>query len=266
MPWHHRYIGNPVLTGILNLFFRSPIRDAHCGLRGFRKDAYGRLGLTTPGMEFASEMVVRACLSHQKITEVPTVLHPDGRGRPPHLRSFRDGWRHLRYMLMCTPTFLFLLPGLFLTLMGLAAIPAVVLSGYGVFDNAFGPNFMYSASLVAIGGFHLLAFGLLAKFYTHRVDPVFRDPQVERAAGMFSVERGLAIGVLLIVAAIALGLPVLFQWARTREVSSPARWIFAGTLFSLGLETVFVAFLAGIINLPREPRRAEGSETGKLLP
>ncbi|WP_406696697.1 glycosyltransferase family 2 protein [Singulisphaera sp. Ch08] len=259
MPWHHRYIGNPILTGILNLFFQTPIHDAHCGLRGFRKDAYGRLGLTTPGMEFASEMVVRACLSHQKVTEVPTVLHPDGRDRPPHLRSFRDGWRHLRFLLMCTPTFLFILPGLFLTLLGLVAIPAAVLSGYGAFAGAFGPNFMYTASLVSIGGFHLLAFGLLAKFYTHRVDPVFRDPQVERAAGIFSVERGLALGLILIAVAVALGSPVLIQWARTQRVTSPAQWIFAGTLFSLGLETVFGSFLAGIINLPREPRRAEVS-------
>ncbi len=265
MPWHHRYIGNPVLTGILNLFFRSPVRDAHCGLRGFRKDAYGRLGLTTPGMEFASEMLVRACLSHQKISEVPTVLHRDGRDRPPHLRSFRDGWRHLRFMLMCTPTFLFIVPGLFLTLLGLAAIPAAVLAGFGLITGPYGPNFMYTASLVAAGGFHLLAFGLLAKFHTHRVDPVFRDPQVERAAGIFSVERGLVIGIVLIMAAAALGLPVLLHWALTREVNSPARWIFAGTLFSLGLETVFVAFLAGIINLPRESRHVEG-EAGTVIP
>jgi glycosyltransferase involved in cell wall biosynthesis len=103
MPWSHRYIGNPVLTGILNLLFHSPIGDAHCGLRGFRRDAYERLGLETTGMEFASEMVVKACLAHQKIAEVPIVLYPDGRDRPPHLRSFRDGWRHLRFLLSHSP-------------------------------------------------------------------------------------------------------------------------------------------------------------------
>src|SRR2546428_2813355 len=110
MPWSHRYVGNPILTGILNLFFRSPIRDAHCGLRGFRKDAYERLGLTTPGMEFASEMVVKASLHGQKISEVPTTLKPDGRDRPPHLRSFRDGWRHLRFLLLMCPLWLYLIP------------------------------------------------------------------------------------------------------------------------------------------------------------
>src|SRR5262245_49476132 len=108
MPWLHRYIGNPVLSGILNLFFRTPIGDAHCGLRGFRRDAYQQLGLNTTGMEFASEMVVKASLTGQKISEVPIVLHPDGRDRPPHLRSFRDGWRHLRFLLLLCPLWLYL--------------------------------------------------------------------------------------------------------------------------------------------------------------
>jgi glycosyltransferase involved in cell wall biosynthesis len=108
MPWLHRYVGNPVLTGLLNLFFRTPAGDAHCGLRGFRKDSYHRLGLTSPGMEFASEMVVKASLQRQKISEVPTVLYPDGRDRPPHLRSFRDGWRHLRLLLRMSPLGLYL--------------------------------------------------------------------------------------------------------------------------------------------------------------
>src|SRR5437016_3754476 len=119
MPWLHRYVGNPVLTGILNLFFHSPIGDAHCGLRGFRKESYLRLGLQTSGMEFASEMVVKACLNRQKITEVPTVLHPDGRDRPPHLRSFRDGWRHLRFLLLMCPLWLYLIPSGFLLTIGL---------------------------------------------------------------------------------------------------------------------------------------------------
>src|SRR5262249_20591156 len=98
MPWLHRYFGNPFLTGILNLFFHTPVRDSNCGLRGFNKSSYSRLGLYTPGMEFASEMVVKARLHGQKISEVPIVLHPDGRGRPPHVRSFRDGWRNLRFL------------------------------------------------------------------------------------------------------------------------------------------------------------------------
>jgi glycosyltransferase involved in cell wall biosynthesis len=261
MPWLHRYVGNPVLTGILNLFFRSPIGDAHCGLRAFPKASCAKLGLATHGMEFASEMVVKASVSHQKITEVPIVLHPDGRDRPPHLRSFHDGWRHLRFMLMCTPTFLFLLPGFFLTLIGLAAIPGAVMAGFGNYSGTFGPNFMYTASLVAISGFHLLVFGLLAKYYAHLADPVFRDPRVERMMAFCSVERGLTIGISLMLLGVAISIPVLIQWLRTREVPIPGQWIFAGTLFCVGLEAGAAAFLLGIFDMshqgdPESPLRA----------
>ena len=252
MPWLHRYVGNPVLTGILNLFFRTPIGDAHCGLRAFRKDSYAKLGLASPGMEFASEMVVKACVSHQKVTEVPIVLHPDGRDRPPHLRSFHDGWRHLRYMLLCTPTFLFILPGLVLTLLGLGVIPIVVLAGFGAYSGILGPNFMYTASLVAISGFHLLVFGLLAKYYAHLSDPVFRDPGVERLVAFLSVERGMTLGVSLMALGVALGVPVFGHWLRTMEVPLPGQWIFAGTLFCLGLEAAAAGFLVGILNLSQE--------------
>jgi glycosyltransferase involved in cell wall biosynthesis len=252
MPWLHRYVGNPVLTGILNLFFQSPIGDAHCGLRAFPKTSCAQLGLATTGMEFASEMVVKATVSHQKITEVPIVLHPDGRDRSPHLRSFHDGWRHLRFMLMCTPTFLFLLPGLFLTLFGLAAIPGVVIAGFGNYAGILGPNFMYTASLVAISGFHFLIFGLLAKYYAHLVDPVFRDPRMERIAAGLSVERGLTLGGSLMALAVILGTPVIFHWLRTNQVPDPGTWIFAGTLFCLGLETGAGAFLLGILQFPRD--------------
>jgi glycosyltransferase involved in cell wall biosynthesis len=252
MPWLHRYVGNPVLTGILNLFFRTPIGDAHCGLRAFRKDSYAKLGLASAGMEFASEMVVKASVSGQKITEVPIVLHPDGRDRPPHLRSFRDGWRNLRFMLICTPLYLFILPGLIMTILGLAAIPAVVLAGFGVYTGFLGPTFMYTASLVAISGFHLLDFGLLAKYYAHLSDPVFHDPGVERLVAFFSVERGVTMGVSLMALAVALGVPVLGHWLRTLEVPLPGQWIFAGTLFCLGLEATAAGFLVGILNLSQE--------------
>jgi glycosyltransferase involved in cell wall biosynthesis len=115
MPWLHRHLGNPVLSGLLNLFFHTPVGDAHCGLRAFRKDSYKRLNLNTAGMEFASEMVVKAALCRQKMSEVPTILYPDGRNRPPHLRSFRDGWRHLRFLVLMCPRWLFLLPAVLLS-------------------------------------------------------------------------------------------------------------------------------------------------------
>jgi glycosyltransferase involved in cell wall biosynthesis len=261
MPWHHRYLGNPVLTGLLNLFFHSPIGDAHCGLRGFRKDSCAKLGLAASGMEFASEMVVKASLGHQKITEVPIVLHPDGRDRAPHLRSFRDGWRHLKFMLLCTPTYLFILPGALLSLLGLAAIPAVMVAGFGVYSGFFGPNFLYTASIIAMSGFHLLVFGLLAKYYAHKADPVFHDARMEWWATFLSVESGLTLGVSLMALGVTLGVPVLAYWLRTLEVPIPGQWIFACTLFCLGLEITSATFLVGILGMPRK-----GENDGAFFP
>jgi glycosyltransferase involved in cell wall biosynthesis len=255
MPWHHRWIGNPVLSGFLNFVFRTGAGDCHCGLRGFTKDAYRRMNLQMPGMELASEIVIKSAKAKLRIEEIPITLHPDGRDRPPHLRSFRDGWRHLRFILMCSPLYLFVLPGLSFTVLGLAAIPTVALAGYGVFTNVFGPNFMYSASLLAIAGAHLLVFGFLAKLYTHHVDPVFVDPRVARWLKAFSVERGILCGLTIVTIAAALGTPVVVHWLRTWTVPSPAQWIFAGTLFVIGLEVVFASFLVGIMDLPRERDR-----------
>lgn len=252
MPWLHRWIGNPGLTWFLNLLFRTGVGDTHCGMRGFRRDALARLNPCMPGMELASELVIKSALARQRIDEIPITLWPDGRGRRPHLRSFRDGWRHLRFMLLCCPTFLFLLPGLALLLLGLAAIPAVMLAGYGVFTNVFGPNFMYTASWASIGGAHLIVFGLLAKLYAHQVDPVFHDPSIGKLARFFSVERGLVLGLILLVGAVALGLPVVSSWYRTGQVPVPGQWVFAGTLFMLGIETIFAAFLIGILELRDE--------------
>ncbi len=259
MPWHHRWIGNPLLSWFLNVLFKTGVGDSHCGMRGFSKEAYRSMRLQMPGMELASEMVIKSSLVGLRIDEVPIVLYPDGRGRRPHLRSFRDGWRHLRFMLMCSPLFLFMLPGLFFTLLGLAAIPAAVLAGYGVYDDVFGPNFMYTASLLSIAGSHVLVFGFLAKLYTHQIDPVFEDPRVPKALSLFSVERGLLLGGFLIASALGVGLPVLIAWLSTSQVASPARWIFAGTLATLGIEVIFTSFLVGILDFPRE------SACGKML-
>jgi len=255
MPWHHRWIGNPLLSGFLNLVYRTAAGDCHCGMRGFTREAVGRMNLQMPGMELASEIVIKAASAGLAIREIPITLHPDGRDRPPHLRSFRDGWRHLRFILMCSPLFLFVVPGLLLMVLGLAAIPAVAAAGYGVFTNVFGPNFMYTASLSAIAGTHLLLFGVVAKIYAHQVDPVFVDPRVNRWLQRFSIERGIVLGLTLSTIGAALGAPVFAHWLQTREVPSPAQWIFAGTLCIIGLEIVFAAFLIGILELPRQRER-----------
>ena len=262
MPWHHRWIGNPLLSRFLNILYRTGVGDSHCGMRGFTKDAYKRMNLQMPGMELASEMVIKSSRAGLRIEEIPITLWPDGRDRPPHLRSFRDGWRHLRFMLMCSPMFLFVLPGLLLTLLGLLAIPVVVLGGHGVIDGYFGPNFMYTASVMSLAGSHLLVFGFLAKLYAHQVDPVFEDPRVARIARYFSVERGIIVGLVLMLAGLVIGAPVFINWLVSAEVvswlmkqDSPAQWIFALTIFTLGLEAVFTSFLVGILDLPRESGR-----------
>jgi glycosyltransferase involved in cell wall biosynthesis len=254
MPWLHKYVGNPCLSWFLNLLFKTGVGDSHCGMRGFRKDAVAKMNLQMPGMELASEMVIKSSLAGLKIEEIPITLWPDGRDRRPHLRSFRDGWRHLRFMLMCSPSFLFFLPGMLLLLLGLSAIPVAALAGYGVWTDHFGPNFMYTASLVSLTGFHILVFGFLAKLFAHRLDPVFFDRRMERLTRWFRVERGALIGGGLILAAVALAAPVFIHWLRTSELLAP-QWIFAGTIFTIGLEAIFLAFLVGIIDLSRESHR-----------
>jgi glycosyltransferase involved in cell wall biosynthesis len=251
MPWLHRYVGNPLLSGFLNMLFRTGVGDSHCGMRGFSKAAYEKMNLQMPGMELASEMVIKSSLARLRTVEIPIVLWPDGRNRRPHLRTFRDGWRHLRFMLMCSPLFLFVIPGLVLTLFGLLAIPAAMLGGYGVFSDRFGPNFLFAASLCSLCGWHLLIFGFLAKLYAAQVDPLFDDPRTRRLARWVTVERGLICGSVLLGAAVLLAAPVVIAWLRTQAVASPGQWILAGTLFMLGTESIFASFLVGMLELPR---------------
>ena len=188
MPWLHRYVGNPVLSRFLNLLFRTGVRDSHCGLRAFSKEACERMNLRMPGMELASEIVIKSAMAGLKIVELPTVLYPDGRERRPHLRWFRDGWRHLRFMLMCSPLFLFVIPGLLLTIAGLLAIPIAMLAGYGVFTDHFGPNFLFAASLCAL----LVASAgvrFSGQLYAAQIDPVFKIAARRRWARWLTVER-----------------------------------------------------------------------------
>jgi glycosyltransferase involved in cell wall biosynthesis len=257
MPWLHQHFGNPGLTWLTNRLFHAGIGDVYCGMRGFKKDAVRRLNLTMPGMELATEMVIKGKLSQLRFDEIPITLHKDGRDRKPHLRSFRDGWRTLRFMLMLCPTVLFLIPGLFLLLTGLMAIPATLALGRGGWDAYFGPNFLFGASVIALSGFHLLLFGWLAKLHAARVDPVvFGDTRVNALTNFFRIERGLLYGGTLLAMAAAIGIPVVWQWWQTTQIPNPGWWIFAGTLFMLGLETIFASFLVGIMDLARERNRA----------
>jgi hypothetical protein len=259
MPWHHRYIGNPVLTGLLNLFFHSPIRDAHCGLRGFRKDAYARLGLTTPGMEFASEMVVQACLKRQKISEVPIVLHPDGRDRPPHLRSFRDGWRHLRFLLLMCPVWLFRIPsvvllGFGLGLMALLTPGPIFLGGVGLDVHS-----MLLGALCVILGHQALWLWTFAQFLGAHTGLLPSDRWTARF-WKFNLERGLILGGLLVLLGLVCNLWLVREWWRQELGSLEVRWtlryaLWGFTLMVFGVQTVFGSFFLGLLRLSADRRK-----------
>jgi len=255
MPWLHRYIGNPVLTGILNLFYHSPIHDAHCGLRGFRKDSYQRLGLKTEGMEFASEMVVKACLNHQRMTEVPIVLYPDGRDRPPHLRSFRDGWRHLRFLLLLCPLWLYLIPASFLLILGTFLMvwltPGQRLIGHVEFDM----HTMLLGSLCVMLGYQTLWFWAFARLYGWRQGLLPRRSLSASIFDSLNVEGGLALGTLILLAGIGVNLWLLHEWYASSfgpllDVRTTMRWALWGlTMMMVGAQTIYGSFFLGMLGM-----------------
>jgi glycosyltransferase involved in cell wall biosynthesis len=254
MPWLHRRIGNPVLSGILNLLFRAGISDAHCGMRAFTKDAYRRMQLQTTGMEFASEMVIKAALGGMRLTEIPITLHPDGRSRPPHLRSFRDGWRHLRFMLLFSPTYLFLIPGGISMLLGL--IPLVLL-GFGprvIAGLSFDVHYMVLGSLLTILGYQIMTTGLFAKAYSHAARLYAPDRTLAVLMRFFNLERGLVVGAVLFLAGFAIDASILARWLKSGmgslDAVRPA--IQASTLMIVGAQTVFSSFFLSMLALPRK--------------
>jgi len=256
MPPLHRYLGNPVLSGIGRLFFSSPCGDFHCGLRAFRKDSVMALDLQTTGMEFASEMVVKATLRNLRITEVPTTLSPDGRSRPPHLRSWRDGWRHLRFLLLYSPRWLFLLPGLALILAGIAIgawiLPGPRRIGEMILDvNAL----VYAAAAVYIG-FQSVLFAVFTKFYAINIGLLPRDRRLDRAFRYVSLESGVAAGSLLVLLGTAGTFWALWLWSRQSieplDPSSFQRLVIPSVLaLTLGLQTVLASFFLSVLGLRR---------------
>src|SRR5947208_7156658 len=201
MPWLHRYVGNPILSGVLNLFFRTGVRDAHCGMRGFRRDILPRLDLRTTGMEFALEMVIRASKEGLDIREIPIEYHP--RGGESKLSSFRDGWRHLRFLLVHSPTHLFLVPGAAMALLG-AIVSVVTLAQINVFGRAWDLHTMIAGGLLMIVGTQVVALGLCARAYGVYVLGE-RDAWFERVRPRVKLEHGLLAGAALILAGLAVG-------------------------------------------------------------
>jgi glycosyltransferase involved in cell wall biosynthesis len=212
MPNLHRYLGNPVLSAIGRLFFSSKIGDFHCGLRGFRRDSVMKLGLQATGMEFASELVVKATLNGQRIEEVPTTLSKDGRSRPPHLRSWRDGWRHLRFLLLFSPRWLFLFPGLFLFVVGLVIGAVVVPRPFSIGSVTFDVDTLVAASAMVVIGFQSVLFALFTNVYASAEGFLPDNHRVRRILSTLSLERGLLTGAGLAVAGIIGVVFSFFYW------------------------------------------------------
>jgi len=265
MPWHHRYVGNPVLTGILNLFFRTPIGDAHCGLRGFRKESYEKLRLTTPGMEFASEMVVKACLNKQKVSEVPVVLHPDGRDRPPHLRSFRDGWRHLRFLLLLCPLWLYLIPAGLLMGTGLGLLAWLTPGPQQLGRVVFDVHTMLFAALAMILGYQTLWLWAFAKIHgwTNHLLPA--DTFSLKVFDYLNLERGLLAGLAMLTTGLGLNVWLVCQWwgkdLGPLDVQYTLRFAIWGmVLMVLGAQTIYGSFFLSMLGMTENARTAISSQ------
>jgi glycosyltransferase involved in cell wall biosynthesis len=256
MPWSHRWVGNPVLTRIGRVFFHAPVGDMHCGLRAFRKDAFERMHLRATGMEFASEMVIKASLKGMRVSEVPVVLRPDGRTRPPHLRTWRDGWRHLRFMLLFSPRWLFLYPGLALFAAGVV-LSALLLPGpLRVGSVRLDIHTLLVAGFLALLGYQLVLFAVFTKLFAVREG--FHPPNAALAhiERYVTLEVGLAAGALMALAgAVALVVAVI-SWQSVGfgnlDPSLTMREVIpAVVLLALGTQTVFASFLISILSIDR---------------
>lgn len=256
MPFLHRYLGNPALTGIGRLFFGSTCRDFHCGMRAFRKDSFLRMDVRSTGMEFASEMVVKASLLRMQIREVPTTLSPDGRTHPPHLRTWRDGWRHLRFLLMYSPRWLFLYPGSLMIVAGLA-VCALLLPGPRVFHGiGFDVHTLLYAFVSVLLGFQLVSFAAFTKVFAITEGLLPEDPRLNRVFRWITLETGLLIGGALMAIGLAGSAWAVSHWARSSfGALQPEQMlrIVMPAVFSLtlGAEITFSSFFLSILGLRR---------------
>ncbi|MFO1391448.1 MAG: glycosyltransferase family 2 protein [Agitococcus sp.] len=254
MPPLHRYLGNPVLSFIGRLFYRVSARDFHCGLRGFNRDSILRLKLNTPGMEFASEMVVKAALANYKISEVPTTLQPDGRSRPPHLRSWRDGWRHLRFLLLFSPRWLFLYPGVLLFILSTIMLIALTHGQVSMGDLVFDIHTMLYAGAGAVIGSQMCLFALITQVYgvSFGVFPK-TSPWLNRFLTWFSLEKGLVIAGFMMCTGISLALLSVFSWQQTGFKSLEPTQIMrlaipASSAMIMAMEVLMASFFLSLLN------------------
>jgi glycosyltransferase involved in cell wall biosynthesis len=258
MPPLHQYFGNPALTHLGRLFFRNRnVGDFYCGLRGFRKQAYERMGLRTTGMEFATEMVVKATLLKMRVAEVPTTLSPDGRSRPPHLRTWRDGWRTLRFFLLYSPRWLFLYPGLGLMLLG-TLLGAWLLPGpRTVAAVTFDVHTLLYAAVFVLLGFQAIAFAVFTKLFAISEGLHPPDPTLDRAFRYITLEVGLLAGTLLILAGLGVSVYAVGFWQSRHfgplDYAQTLRLVIPASLFlTLGGQTVFASFFLSVLGLRRK--------------
>jgi len=261
MPWHHRWIGVPILTAVLNILFKTRISDAHCGMRSITADAARSLGLRTTGMEFASEMIIQAARTRLRIAEVPITLGKGGRPGKPHLRSFRDGWRHLKMMFMLSPTHLFLVPGAVLLCLGVALIAITAPGPLFIRGVLFDYHWMILGCLLSVIGSNVLHIGFFARIFALTEGFERRDPLLGTLFRVLSLDRGLIFGLLLTLVGFGINLSILIEWI-SKDFSfggevriRPA--LIALTLMVLGVQIVFSAFFYSILGTSR--RRAPES-------
>jgi glycosyltransferase involved in cell wall biosynthesis len=254
MPLLHRYLGNPVLSFLGRLFFGSPVKDFHCGLRGFRKASIDSLELRSGGMEFASEMIVKATLKGLKITEVPTTLSPDGRTRAPHLRTWRDGWRHLRFLLLFSPRWLFLYPGAAFMVLGFTSMLILLQGPLVVGSVSLDVNTLVYTSAAMICGFQLLVFGVFAKIFAANRGLIPSDPRIDRLSSVLSLEIGVIVGGFLVVGGLVTSIYALNFWERASfgplDPQQSLRIVVpAATAIVLGIQIASSSFFLSVLGL-----------------
>jgi len=254
MPWHHKYIGNPILSFIGHLFFKSPAKDFHCGLRGLKKEAIEKMNLQTSGMEFASEIVVKASILGMKVTEVPTTLSPDGRDRPPHLRSFRDGWRHLRFLLIYSPRWLFLIPGIVFLLTGGLASLVLFIGPVNTSLRLFDFHSFILAGTAMMMGLSMLSFAFITRVFAYNFDLLPTRPKFFSLFKYFNLEIGLGIGLLVTL----LGIYLIIQAITLSSVpgfnalgfGNSVRLVYGGSLaIMLGNQIILSSFTLSILGI-----------------
>ncbi|RWX52080.1 Glycosyltransferase involved in cell wall bisynthesis [Candidatus Electrothrix marina] len=257
MPFLHRWWGNPMFTFMARKMFKMPTHDVYCGLRGFTRELYDRLKLTCTGMEFATEMLIKSSLTGEKIAEVPITLHPDGRkNRAPHLKTFSDGWRTLRFFMMYSPRWLFLMPGLFLVFLGLIGY-GLAMPGVAIFGAVLDAHTLLFASLSIIIGYQSMSFAVLAKIFSIREKFIPEDKRINRFFEIFTLEKGITVGACVSLCGIVtLGTAVVHWWQTGfagLDYAETMRIVIPGfTLTILGYQSVMGSFFASILGMPRK--------------